>query len=325
MPPIRDVLVPLDGSRAAEAALDQARAVARPLGGRIHLVRIVAASDRRAKQDPVRWKIEKREAEAELAEAARRLRDAGFEADDAVLAGRPAAEIVAYARRNGLDLVVLTRVGEGGSRGAPMGGTAHEVVHRIGTSVLLVDPGSPTNRGEATFRRVAVPVDGSSISEWALHTAASLLTDGGGELLAARIADPGAIRGREKPRRDAEALLARVRRQLTGPRLRLETTSLPSEEAAKRLHALADERDVDLVVLSAHGRSSTDPWPYDGLATNLLLHGRCSTLVLQDQPESRRAEPPERDEPVRPARVPSERTASTPETGSLDRSVLSGS
>ena len=304
MLPIRQILVPLDGSTTAESSLGHARAVARPLDVPLHLVRVVppsAVSDRDGTQDPVRWRLERSDAEAYLAETARELRDDGFETETAVLAGRPAEEIVSYARRNGVDLVVLSRRGKDGCVGAPMGGTAYKVVYRIGTSVLLTPPGTGTaSRDEVRYRRLLVPVDGSPASEWALQAAASLLPGRGGELVAARaleLESSDSVRG---PRRDAEAFLARARRRVSRPGLRLdEVPVVPADQAAGRLHVLAEERDVDLIVLSAHGRSTDVPWPYGSVATNLLLHGRRPTLVLQDQPEPRFAEPPEREKPVR--------------------------
>lgn len=304
MPPIRKILVPLDGSSDAEASLDHARSVARPLDAGLHLVRVVTARGPEAGPDPVRWRLAKRDAEAYLAERGRRLRDDGFEVEESVLAGRPAEEIVSHARRHGADLVVLTRGGAGGSRGAPMGGTAHKVVYRIGASVLLLEPGpAGSPNGGAPYRKIMVPVDGSPASEWALRTAASLLPAAGGELLVARVLEPGGGDAGDRTRRDAEAGLEEMRRRVQRPGVRIETSVLSGECAARRLHALADERNVDLVMPSAHGRSGATPWPYGSVATNLLLHGRRPTLVLQDQPDRARAEPPRRAEPVRPERT----------------------
>lgn len=323
MPPISEVLVPLDGSPAAEAALGHARALARPLGARLHLIRVVASSDGRvATRDPVQWRLERADAEAYLRETASRLEGDGFEVEWSVLAGGPVDEIVSYARREGVDVVVLTPTGEGHCRGAPVGGTAHKVIYRIGTSVLLARPdGAPPVEAGASadgegYRRVLVPVDGSPASEWALHAAASLLPDAGGELVAACALETeetpeeetAPADGPEPPppaagsdhRGDARSFLARARRQLDRPGLRLNSEVIPAAHVARCLHDLAEERDADLVLLSAHGRSGEARWPYGSVATNLLMHGRRPTLVLQDQPETRQAEPPAREEPVRP-------------------------
>lgn len=338
MPPIREILVPLDGSRTAETALRHARALARPLDARLHLIRVVCSSDRPVSRDPVDWRLQRSDARAYLREVARDHEELGFEVEKAVLAGGPADEIVSYARRNGVDVVVLTPTGEGGCRGAPVGGTAHKVIYRIGTSVLLARPdgerpgdaGPPADGDE--YRRILVPVDGSPASEWALHAAASLLPESGGELVAACALEAESpaedetaptgdeerrpFRARRDRRDEAVSFLERARRKLDRPGLRLEREVIPAAHVARRLHALAEEREADLVLLSAHGRSGAAPWPYGSVAANLLLHGRRPTLVLQDQPETSQAEPPQREEPVRPART----RPRTPESGGGDGS-----
>lgn len=319
MLPIRDILVPLDGSRAAEASLDRARPVARALNARLHLVHVVASSEPDASPDPVRWRLEKSGSETYLTELVRRLRDEGFETKSAVLAGRPAEEIVSYGRRNGADLVVLSRSGKGESQGAPTGGTAHKILYRIGTSVLLSTSGSrQDSSGEDGYRRLLVPVDGSSASEWALRAASSLIEDPDAVLVAARVLESREGPGTSDSRRDARARLERMCRRVARPG-RVETELVSADHVARGLHVLADERDADLVVLSAHGRSGSSPWPYGSVATNLLLYGRRPTLVLQDQPDVRRAEPPEREEPVR-RRRPEQRRPETRDPGGADRS-----
>lgn len=336
MPPIREILVPLDGSREAEPALRHGRGLARPLGARLHLIRVVAPSDRNASRDPVQWRMERSEAEGYLRETAQSLEEDGLEVEESVLSGEPADEIVSYARRNAVDVVVLTPTGRGRCRGAPVGGTAYKVIYRIGTSVFLARPdGEASGDTSASadgdeYRRVLVPVDGSPPSEWALHAAASLLPDSGGELVAARALKTGRTpedettpvdgeerRGRSTradARGDARSFLARARRQLDRPGLTLDSEVIPAAHVAQCLHALAEKRDADLVLLSAHGRSGAARWPYGSVATNLLLHGRRPTLVLQDQPELRQAEPPPREESVRPVRR-RPRSPGTPHAG----------
>lgn len=318
MAPIREILVPLDGSRAAEASLDHARAVARPLDARLHLVRVVSSSRSDAARDPVAWRLERGDARSYVAETARRLRSEGFATEECVLPGRPAEETVAYARRNGVDLAVLTRTGAGGNRDAPMGGTAHKIVYGIGSSVLLAQPGPDgSSSGADGYRRIVVPLDGSPPSEWALLTAASLLADDAGELVAARALEPGGGGDGDARRREAESHLKRLGRRVAAPQMRLKTTVVSGDHVAGRLHAVADECQADLVAVSAHGRSGAAPWPYGSVATNLLLHGRRPTLVLQDQPELRRAAPPEREESARPSRTRRRRPESRESGGTV--------
>src|SRR4030095_12129604 len=122
------ILVPLDGSALAEAALGPAMELARPSGATLLLVRtaetsvfpgadLVAAQVdvvREAERyiarvaDLVRARVEVlREAEGYLARVADRLRRDGLHAEPSVWYGPAAAGIVEAARRRSADLIVM--------------------------------------------------------------------------------------------------------------------------------------------------------------------------------------------------------------------------
>src|SRR5690606_26422047 len=50
----------------------------------------------------------------------------------------------------------------------------------------------------------------------------------------------------------------------------VQTRLLVSENIAATLHQLADEENVDLIILSAHGYSGEPRWPYGSIASNIL-------------------------------------------------------
>jgi nucleotide-binding universal stress UspA family protein len=53
-------------------------------------------------------------------------------------------------------------------------------------------------------------------------------------------------------------------------------------DAARALHAIAQEEGCSLVVLSAHGRSAGAGWPYGSVPRDLLEHSDLPVLVFQD-------------------------------------------
>lgn len=106
-----DILVPLDGSEAAESALGHAVGVVRATGAALHVLRVI-------------------------------------------------------------------RSGRTGSPEFEIGSTAFRVVQTAGTSVLLVRPcenHGPRPDGDG-YRRVLVPVDGSSRGEWAVCLGSTLVS-----------------------------------------------------------------------------------------------------------------------------------------------------
>ncbi|MBI4506345.1 MAG: universal stress protein [Chloroflexi bacterium] len=141
------LLVPLDGSRFAEAALPHAIALARALGGRIVLVRVhvppravpelalvAPGVDEEADQQG------RLAAETYLAEVVERLRRERLR-PQAVLQTGPAAEgILEGARAARAGVIVMATHGRTGLERLLFGSVATEVLHRSVLPLLLVRP-----------------------------------------------------------------------------------------------------------------------------------------------------------------------------------------
>ena len=144
------IMVPLDGSEAAERALPVAQELARRFRSSLVLLEVVsqtrdwhysaieAASDRTATdQDEravaaARWHLES---------VAHRIRGLPVEVD--VRIGRPADAIAQAAQENGCDLICMAAQGPGShTRNAhwSLGAIGERVVHGSTTPVLVVHP-----------------------------------------------------------------------------------------------------------------------------------------------------------------------------------------
>ncbi len=125
---IHTTLVPLDGSPLAEAALPEARRLARAAAATIVLVRVarggIALQDQRAAQLSALA-----EAEAYLRIKARELSSAGFGVRTDVFCNDPAEGIGLAAMVHGASLVVMSTHGRSGLRRALLGSVAAQVVH----------------------------------------------------------------------------------------------------------------------------------------------------------------------------------------------------
>jgi nucleotide-binding universal stress UspA family protein len=153
------VLVPLDGSEAAAAALPCAVEVARRFAARLVLLTVLPAPSRAGRRrrpaggDPVAL-LEREEdarhsqAEGYLEGLARSLQTAGLQIESVVGNGDPASVILATAAALEQPLIVITSLG----RAAPqsmegLGNVATEVLRRAPGPVMLVRPA--TGRGES--------------------------------------------------------------------------------------------------------------------------------------------------------------------------------
>jgi nucleotide-binding universal stress UspA family protein len=148
------LLVPLDGSAFAEAALPHATALARAFGGSILLVYVVgppyvpytemmAAPAGAAEIADMIVDEEQEKAERYLTDAGEHLRRDGLPVQTAVCKGAPADTILQQALVVNARLIVMATHGRTGLRRLLLGSVAHEVVHRALLPVLLVRPADP--------------------------------------------------------------------------------------------------------------------------------------------------------------------------------------
>ncbi len=170
----RHLLVPLDGSRLAEAVLPVARLFAQRLSASITLLHIV---ERRAPTQVhgERHLDDPQQARAYLDELMARLRQEGLDVRchvHEVAEGDVARSIVQHADELSSDLIMLTTHGKGGMRGLLVGSIAQQVLGSGLTPVLVVHPGA-VPEGYAC-RRIAVPLDGEAHHEHSLPVAREL-------------------------------------------------------------------------------------------------------------------------------------------------------
>ena len=300
---MRHVLVPLDGSPLAECALPWAAAVAKALGARMTLLRVLerpAISNATSHHhDAVDWEMRRAEAQSQLSRIERDLKAKGLTSTVELLEGRPAEQIINFARAQHCDLVVLSSHGEGGLTGWALSSTALMVVARTHGSLLVVPAHGTDGRriGELRLRRILVPLDCSPRAECVLPLATALSRAHGAELILAHVVPEPEIPRRlppspedlalvsqltERNRCEAERYLRELRERLAGPDLQVSTRLVASSRRAQAIRALADEADVELIMVSAHGRTGDARDRYGNVAARLFEQTTRPLIVLQD-------------------------------------------
>jgi nucleotide-binding universal stress UspA family protein len=133
-PSLARIVVPLDGSALAEAALPAAARMSGLLGVRIHLIRVIPKSTAAAVMGPGQ-----REAAAYLDAQAMQLASADHFATKEVLVGPIGAMLLEAILPT--DLVVMTAHGAGRQRRAPLGSVAERLVAEAVGPVMLLHQG----------------------------------------------------------------------------------------------------------------------------------------------------------------------------------------
>lgn len=140
---IKNILVPLDGSTMAEAALDVAIELAKGLNGKIALLRVVPPIVPGRFYAPHMLEelqeAQVREAETYLKELEQRTQD-GVTVELRVMTGEVAKTVGDFADANQSDLLVMSSHGLGGRGWQVFGSVAQKVLHSAKQPVLIVNP-----------------------------------------------------------------------------------------------------------------------------------------------------------------------------------------
>ncbi len=176
----KHILVPLDGSTLAEAALPAAVSLASTFKVPITLLHIIE-QDAPDEIHNDRHLTNPNEAEEYLKEIAGRL---GVRAETHVHTAPVAdvaASIVSHAADEfSPDLIILTLHGRSGIRELLFGSIAQQVAAAGGTPVLLLKPAQPP--APFALKRILVPLDNESIHDAVLPTAVDLAKACGAQL-----------------------------------------------------------------------------------------------------------------------------------------------
>ncbi len=314
---IRQVLIPLDGSRLAEAVLPHARQLAKAFGSEALVLRVVGPRLSTVGHyiDTFDWRLKRVEAERYVERIAAGLKESGVEARWEVAVGRASEEILGTARRAQADLVVLTTHGEGGRSEFHVSGTAAKVVGPADASVLLVPPpAEDTVPATISYRTILVPVDCSPRADWAVCLSGAIARVTGAELvLLYVVTTPEAVGGtasssstrplalqlRQANRQAAQEHLDEQAIMLAQSGIRVRVRLVESDDVARTIRAVGDEEDVSLVCMSAHGARAASEVPHGMVAASLLGHSQRPLLLLQDSPVPRLDVPTEVARPTR--------------------------
>lgn len=147
------VLVPLDGSALAEAALPKAIEVVQDSPGASLLLLRAAEAPVLAGGDPVEAQVEVvREAEEYVERVAAKIRADGLhDVSTSVWYGPPAPAIVEAAEIAKADLIVMSTHGRSGIGRLFLGSVAESVLRGTHTAILLLRPaGAPVSRPYAS-------------------------------------------------------------------------------------------------------------------------------------------------------------------------------
>jgi nucleotide-binding universal stress UspA family protein len=289
----------IDASTMARKVIAHAVAAAKALHGELTLIRVLEGHPAgQMPPDPVEWEILRREARDSVERLVRQQNGALERIKAQVIEGQAAEQICQWARDNGVDLTVFCTHGEGDTMGRNLGSTARRVIDRAAGSFLLV-PHSVRDEQVVQYRRVLVPLDGSSRAESALPLAVRLAQAHQGEVVLVHVVpvpelteigplETEVLELRERlicrNERVAQEYLDRVRGRVADQGIAVRSLVLRDSDVRRRLARAVVDEAADLVVLSAHGRSGHVDVPHGSIAAYQMVHSGTPLLIVRDRP-----------------------------------------
>jgi len=285
----RTILVPLDGSEAAEAVLELAKNLAVRSGAAMTLLHV--CKPERVEYEGLHSAYIERVADlvqrdiSKICETVQCHFEGVTAAASPVLAkGEPAEEIVRYAEENEASVILMATHGRSGLVRSEMSDIANRVARNSLVPVWLIRTLSPNDIVCAEWppQRVLVPLDGSDRAEKVIPYAAQYAQLFDAELVLLRVCEQPEItsdypeasmqiswdehisRVRSHFQAQCSIYLEVVKDRLkeTGPKV---STVALSGNAAEEIIGYIRQNRCDLVAMTTYGRSSMAHWLSDSL------------------------------------------------------------
>lgn len=295
---VKQVIACIDQSKHARNVAAHAFAIASALRLPVILLQALEAPPTNDfRLDPIEWDIRRQESRNALKRLAEERAESVGAVDAELVEGHSAKEICRWARERSAELIVLGTHGEREAEVCWIGSTARDVLERTEGSVLLVPVLTAAARNPR-YRRILVPLDGSSWSESVLPLAVRLARATGAELILVYVVpvpelietDPLEsqdleLRERliERNERVARSYLDRVRGHAAGQGLKVRALPLRGDDIRSTLNRFISSEHVDLLVLSArgHGGTRVSDVPYGNVAGYLITHSPVPVLIVR--------------------------------------------
>lgn len=295
------ILVPLDGSKLSEGILPYARSMVRALNIPVELLVVIGPEVISAFTNPAQGRyVDLVEADMkrdglEYLKTIARSFPAASQVTCSAEIGNAAEAIVEKGSAHSDTLIAMATHGRSGVQRWLMGSVADKVLHATGNPLLLVRPANETgSAGEASLKKVLVPLDGSELAETVLSHITplaekmslevvllrvySLLT--GGYVADAEAYTPNLDRFLKEIKEEAEKYLAEKVQQLRRRGVKV-SSDLLEGDAAGTIIDFAKKTPDNFIGMCTHGRSGIGRWVLGSVTDRVVRHGGDPVLIVR--------------------------------------------
>jgi nucleotide-binding universal stress UspA family protein len=283
------LFIALDGSELSERAIAYARAIAKARGSEVILFTVSIASVEQLDR-PMKAYLELK---------AKELQSQGIKASSAIAYGSVPDEIISYADKNNIDLIIISTHGYSGIKRWVLGSVARKVLYGTGVQVLLIKSKAP-KISQIELKKLLLPLDGSPFSESPIPSIEQLTKGTGTEIVLTLVCEPPLVPSYgdhpinptwEKHRdtlwseakNQASEYLKKMETKLKKRGMKVKSLVIPGElgRVAETILQTAQREKVDLIAMATHGRSAVSRWVYGGVANRIVEQSLQPVLLIR--------------------------------------------
>ena len=284
---LKEILVPLDGSREAESVLPYLRDLAPRFDSHVQVLGVgIGRKTRRVN----------RLLEDYINRVTDGLRSDNIEAEAVIRYGTAADKILDFTIKKEIDLVIMATHGRSGITRWWMGSVAEKVISEATAPVLLVRSKRPSKTGTAGklhfLHKILAPLDGSDIGESALPYTETLAIKSRASVdLLQIISPPGTVEasllGGPDWRKFIKAMhdggenyLKSIAKRLSDNGIKT-TYEVATGDPADKIVEYAEDKQASLIAMSTHGRTGLARWVLGSVADKVLHSARIPVLLVR--------------------------------------------
>ena len=315
----KNIMVPTDGSGFDREAILVALRVAERCEAKVRLVRVLpigayfgTTSPESAILTPEALRAEQDAALGELYALAAECRGLSSAEITADLEQGPIADVLAgYAKRNDVDLIVISSHGRRGIARLSLGSVTDSLIRGTTIPVLVVKPRASYLTPEASkeFHHIVVPLDGSSLAEQILTRVVPLAKLEQADLTLVHILTPsdGAYENEqdrkvpwwEKRVAGAQAYLSRRAAAIRAEGVTATIDVVVGEKVGDAITDYARREGADLIAIATHGRGGLKRILRGSVADGVTKSAMSSILVFHPNAEAEKSLGPDGSERAR--------------------------
>jgi nucleotide-binding universal stress UspA family protein len=284
----KKILVPLDGSDLAELALPYAEELANAFKSEVVLLHASEPSESHYRHMHQLY----------VEEVSQRMKENVRRVTPVVVSGKAADEIIGYADKNKVDLIIMTSHGRSGIVSWATGSIANKLLQAASVPVLLVRAAKPKRKvtREVLLSRILLPLDGSEAGEAAVGYVGELMSRLESEVILFGVVSSGqhirSVGGLDYinyPPEQMEIFKKEAQDYLDGVYRRLKrrkgsvkvTINVGAGDVGQEILKFAEAKRVNLIAISSHGHSGIEKWVFGSIANKVVQASQVPVLVVK--------------------------------------------